>query len=87
MLVLSRRREETIVIDGDIEIVVLQVGHEGVKLGVKAPRHVAVLRGEIYEQVASQNRAAVQAAAPDEGFLARLRKTQEAKKVATPTRR
>lgn len=79
MLVLSRRREETIVIDGDIEIVVLHVGHEGVKLGVKAPRNVTVLRGEIYEQVASQNRAAVQAANPAEGLLARLRKSRVAK--------
>ena len=76
MLVLSRRREEKIVIGGDIEIIVLHVGHDGVKLGVRAPKSVAVYRGEIYEQVANENRAAVTAVEPDRELLAALRRRQ-----------
>ena len=47
MLVLSRKKQETIVIDGNIEIEVLQVKGNSVRLGVKAPRDVKVLRGEL----------------------------------------
>jgi carbon storage regulator len=74
MLVLTRRREETIVIGGDIEVVVLHVGHEGVKLGVRAPKDVPVHRGEIFEQVAAQNRVAATGNRPDEKLLAALRR-------------
>ena len=47
MLVLSRRKDEAIVIDGQIEIEVLKVSGNTVRLGIKAPRHVKVLRGEL----------------------------------------
>ncbi len=47
MLVLSRRKNETIVIDGQIEIEVLKVSGNTVRLGVKAPRDIKVLRGEL----------------------------------------
>lgn len=74
MLVLSRRREEKILIGPDIEVVVLHVGQDGVKLGVRAPKSVAVFRGELYEQVASENRAAAGARVPQSALLAALRK-------------
>ena len=47
MLVLSRRIAETIVIDGNIEIEVLKIKGNTVRLGIKAPRDVKVLRGEL----------------------------------------
>ena len=47
MLVLSRKKSETIVIDGNIEIEVLQVKGNSIRLGIKAPRDVKVLRGEL----------------------------------------
>lgn len=47
MLVLSRRKEESIVIDGQIEIEVLKVKGNTVRLGIKAPQNVKVLRGEL----------------------------------------
>jgi carbon storage regulator len=81
MLVLTRRREETIVIGGDIEVVVLHVGHDGVKLGVRAPKDVSVHRGEIYEQVAAQNRVAATGKRPDEKLLAALRRGRETAEV------
>ena len=47
MLVLSRKKNQTIIIDGNIEIEVLQVKGNSIRLGVKAPREVKVLRGEL----------------------------------------
>ena len=47
MLVLSRKKNESIVIDGNIEIEVLQVKGNTIRLGIKAPRDVRVLRGEL----------------------------------------
>ncbi|MFT5299497.1 MAG: carbon storage regulator [Mariniblastus sp.] len=47
MLVLSRRMNETIVIDGQIEIEVLKIKGNTVRLGIKAPRNIKVLRGEL----------------------------------------
>ncbi len=47
MLVLSRKQSEQIVIDGQIEIEVLKIKGNTVRLGIKAPRDVKVLRGEL----------------------------------------
>lgn len=80
MLVLTRRREEKIVIGEDIEIMVLHVGHDEVRLGVKAPFEVPVHRGELYEQIAAQNQAAVTTRAPAKEILAVLRNEGEAKR-------
>ncbi len=58
MLILGRRVGESIVIDGGITVVVLASDKGGVRLGVRAPDHVTILRGEIVEQVAEENRRA-----------------------------
>jgi carbon storage regulator len=82
MLVLSRRREETIVIGGDVEIVVLHVGADSVKLGVRAPKSVPVYRGELYQQIVAHNRdAAVSAAStkPTDALLVALRNKKSEK--------
>ena len=47
MLVLSRKKNESIIIDGNIEIEVLQVKGKSIRLGIKAPNDVRVLRGEL----------------------------------------
>ena len=47
MLVLSRQRFESIVIDGDIEITVLQIKGDVVRLEIKAPKDIAIMRGEL----------------------------------------
>ena len=51
MLVLSRKRDERILIGDDIEIVVVDVRGEKVRIGVKAPTEVAVHRGELKQRV------------------------------------
>jgi carbon storage regulator CsrA len=50
MLVLTRRRTESILIDSDIEIVVTAVHKNQVKLGVIAPRHISVQRKELVDR-------------------------------------
>lgn len=54
MLVLSRNLNETIVIDGGIRITVIRIDADQVKLGIEAPRHVAVNREEIFDLIQSQ---------------------------------
>jgi carbon storage regulator len=62
VLVFTRRRGEAIVIGDGIEIHVLKVGRDGVRIGVVAPADVPVHRQEIHEQICAANRAA---ASPD----------------------
>ena len=47
MLVLSRRKEDTIIINGNVEIKVLQIKGNLIRLGISAPQDVKVLRGEL----------------------------------------
>ena len=47
MLVLSRKRQETIVIDGQIKVTIIQVRGNQVRLGVEAPQDVSILRSEL----------------------------------------
>ena len=58
MLVLSRQRDETIMIGDDIELTVVDIRGDKVRLGIKAPSHVAVHRKEIYELIKEENRTA-----------------------------
>ena len=51
MLVLSRKTNQSIMIGDEIEITVLSVAGEKVRLGIKAPREVPVYRDEVYAQV------------------------------------
>jgi carbon storage regulator len=58
MLILGRRPGDTLIIDGDIKIVVLQCDRGGVRLGIEAPSDVTILRGEIVNQIADENKRA-----------------------------
>jgi len=58
MLVIRRRAGESVLIGHDVEVVVLESGSRGVKLGIKAPPEVRILRKEIL-LAEEQNRAAV----------------------------
>ena len=55
MLVLSRERDETIMIGDDIEITVVDIRGEKVRLGTNAPPHIPVHRKEIYEAIKREN--------------------------------
>ncbi|GIO67582.1 carbon storage regulator CsrA [Paenibacillus sp. JTLBN-2024] len=58
MLVLSRKRGESILINNEIEIFVASVDGESVKLGIKAPESVVILRKELVDEVKESNREA-----------------------------
>ena len=58
MLVLSRQRDETIIIGDDVEITVVDIRGEKVRLGISAPPHVSVHRKEVYESIKRESRAA-----------------------------
>lgn len=57
MLVLSRQRDETIMIGDDIEITVVDIRGEKVRLGINAPPHVPVHRKEVYEAIKREAQA------------------------------
>ncbi len=59
MLALSRKQGESIMIGSDIEITVLEVKGEQIKLGISAPKSVPVYRKEIYAQIQEANRETV----------------------------
>ena len=64
MLVLTRRLNQSIRIGDDIEITIIEVSGDQVRLGIAAPRTTSVHRTEVYEQIQQQNRAAAVSIAP-----------------------
>ena len=62
MLALTRRKGESVVIGDEIEVVVLSVTGEQVRLGIVAPKRIPVHRKEIYEQIQAENRQALNSA-------------------------
>ena len=59
MLALSRKKGEALVINNDVEITVLEIKGEQVKLGINAPKEVPVYRKEVYVQIQDANKDAV----------------------------
>ena len=58
MLILSRAPGDAIIIDGGIRIVVVACDRKGVRLGIEAPASVTILRSEIVDAIAEENRRA-----------------------------
>jgi carbon storage regulator len=58
MLVLTRKVHQSIVIGEGIEVVVLEVRGEQVRLGIRAPKDVTVHRKEVYQQIRDENLSA-----------------------------
>lgn len=59
MLVLTRKTGESIMIGDDIELKIISVEGDQVKLGIEAPRSVKVYRSEIYKAIQEENKAAL----------------------------
>ena len=58
MLVLSRQRDETIMIGDDIELTIVDIRGDKVRIGIKAPSRIAVHRKEVYEAIRRENEQA-----------------------------
>ncbi|MCI8976535.1 carbon storage regulator [bacterium 1xD8-48] len=59
MLALSRKKNEALIINNNIEITILEIKGEQVKLGISAPKEVPVYRKEVYIQIQEANKEAV----------------------------
>ena len=71
MLVLSRQRDETIMIGDDIEVTVVDIRGDKVRLGINAPREISVHRKEVYDAIRRENRAAAQVKPEDLSGIAK----------------
>ena len=60
MLALSRKTNESIMLGNDIEITILEIKGDQVKIGVNAPKNVAIFRKEIYLQIQEENKKAAE---------------------------
>lgn len=82
MLVLSRQRDETIMIGDDIEITVVDIRGDKVRLGINAPTRIAVHRKEVYEAIRRENEQASAMPLPDVASLPRAAGAESASHAA-----
>ena len=61
MLALSRKKNESIIVNNNIEITILDIRGDQVKVGIAAPKEVPIYRKEVYLQIQAENQAAVSA--------------------------
>ena len=66
MLALSRKVNESIMLGNDIEVTVLEIKGDQVKIGIKAPKNVSIFRKEIYVQIEEENKKAAEQTADRE---------------------
>jgi len=59
MLILARKKDESIIIDDQIEISIVEIKGDQVKIGINAPRSVKIFRHEVYLAIQEANKAAV----------------------------
>lgn len=92
MLVVTRKKDEKLMIGDDIEVQILRIGRENVRIGVKAPANVSIYRHEIYEAIQKRKKAAAGTEAEEpavEGVAPRKDATRAAgtsHSVVDPTR-
>lgn len=77
MLVLSRKIGETIIIDDKIEVTVLDVQGDMVKIGVNAPRNISIFRQEVYQEIQAENLRASQNVAKIHGSLEKIKELSQ----------
>lgn len=60
MLALTRKKGESLVVNNNIEITVLEIRGDQIKIGVSAPKDVPIYRKEVYLQIQEENKAALE---------------------------
>lgn len=58
MLIITRKKGESLMIGDDIEIVISKIDDGSVKIGINAPKNISILRKELYEEVGKENKEA-----------------------------
>ncbi|MCY9660504.1 carbon storage regulator CsrA [Paenibacillus chondroitinus] len=59
MLILTRKKGQSIILNNNIEIVISAIDGDQVKIGISAPKEVSILRKELYEEVQRSNKEAI----------------------------
>jgi len=59
MLILTRKKDESIILDGKIEIKIIEIEDGKVKIGIDAPKDIDIMRKELYKKIEEENLAAV----------------------------
>ncbi len=60
MLVLTRKKEQSIIIGDNIEITIVDIQGDQVRLGINAPKNVTIFRKEVYMEIQEENRKAAE---------------------------
>ena len=76
MLILARKIGQSITVANNIHITILEINHNEVRLGIRAPRDVPIFRDEIYEKIQKQNQAAAEKSETDLKWLTQVLKTE-----------
>ena len=77
MLVLSRHRDESIIIGDDVIVTIVDIRGDKVRLGIQAPQDIPVHRREVYEAIQRENRKAAQMQPGDTQPLGKPRKQED----------
>ena len=77
MLILSRKINESVIIGDNIEVMVVEIKGDQVKLGINAPREVSLYRGEIFEAIQEENKNAAKSTLPAEAVKLFKRKKKK----------
>ena len=72
MLALSRKKNEAIIINNNIEITVLDIRGDQIKLGISAPKEIPIYRKEVYLEIQKENEEAQQISMDDVEALKNL---------------
>jgi len=71
MLVIGRKKGESLLIGDDVEITIIKIENGSVKIAINAPREISILRKELYKEVTDENQRAI---VFDEAALKKLKK-------------
>ena len=66
MLALSRKRDESLVINNNIEVTILDIRGDQVKIGISAPKEIPIYRKEVYLQIQEANKQSMEISSPEE---------------------
>ena len=75
MLVLSRKKDEKLMIGNEIEVQIVKISKDSVRIGIRAPNNVSVHRYEVYENIREANLAATKSQVPPKKVFKNLLST------------
>lgn len=77
MLILTRKKDEGIIINGNIEIHIISIEEGKVKIGINAPKEVEVHRNEVFEKILESNKAAMSSKTSISKLSEKIKKNNE----------